>query len=279
MGFIIEKGLWDDTGFLNLNVAVNPYTPNYPTGLSGISGLIGWYDASQSSSVIQSGGLVTQWNNLFNGATQGAAVTPAFVVNSGAGAASPSFLTNQSYQYNVSTGTQNGIGFDGATNSLILQSQLNPSIITNSLSIVVVAKQPSTDQTHCVFDIVDQQTSNFNDIYWNYNIQSSNVQVGASTGYSTTFSLGGRFIIGLNLAKSGTTTSAILHTMYGPVYTATNIGAPDPTDFPWGNIILGSGINLLNPANTIIGEVLIYSSALTSANFTTIYNYLNSKWS
>jgi len=80
MGFILNNKVSQsgngNGGFLNLHVSSGPYVPNYPTGLSGIGGLVGWYDSSVSSTVQTdiTGLNVTRWKNYFNGATQGAAV-------------------------------------------------------------------------------------------------------------------------------------------------------------------------------------------------------------
>jgi hypothetical protein len=108
-----------------------PYVPNYPPGLSGISGLIGWYDAStaNTASILlndgsgnpvssgTNGAYVNTWKNLFLGATQGGTHLPDFQQQTLGQQAT--YSTSQKYGRNQLTGTDRpGIVFDGAASGL-----------------------------------------------------------------------------------------------------------------------------------------------------------------
>ena len=173
---------------LSLKASVNypffkgsSYTPNYPPGLSGISGLVGWYDAAQTGSkgvVADGGGLVSQWNNAFNGATQGATVLPAFVVDDADAASAPAFVQGGvSYSYDAgvnsngplySSGTKNGVVFDGASTVLALNGGIPSGLIGTNFTIFRVFPMIAGGNTGWVWSLRDQAIDLFQTSFGEY---------------------------------------------------------------------------------------------------------------
>ena len=289
-----------------------PYVPNYPPGLSGISGLVGWYDSSQPTSLLDetgnpvvNGSNVANWQNLFNGATQGAYVTPTWYQDTDGNY--PTFSTSQKYQYNQSTGTaHNGVWFNindpnqgnpflkwdefaTATPPTILTWFYTSPVILNAINQVVAL---ADSETANFFDIT-QSTGNSavgkgtiqNFVSGTYYINGTNtgssniINSLAQCGYvdatnASNIRVASVYKDSSGLQINGTTNQAF--TSFSSQAKSTGVAY----DAPWSLMQLGTdtqGTFFSNPAP--IGELLIYANVvLSAANVTTIMNYLITKW-
>jgi len=310
MGFILNNKVSQsgngNGGFLNLNVSSGPYVPNYPTGLSGIGGLVGWYDSSVSSTVQTdiTGLNVTRWKNYFNGATQGAAVLADFIPPSSSNYATK--LTGQSYIYDTPTGTRTGISFDGVSSAMQLENSIPAGAISNNITYFMATKMlPNLFPLPFVIDVVD---SGLNDVGYNgcyqgsaltsisYVTQGAGVNGGLgemgyvqmmnanggdgnfSVGYCTTQNSQGMGTFGYYYVPSG----------IAPKFTTTQsnrrVVSLIPVSMPWYQITLGS--DYLNSqggtygnGTALIGEILVYNNLPSQSDAATIAAYLLNKWS
>ena len=274
------------------------YTPNYPTGLSGISGLIGWYDSSASSTLVTSGGKVSKWNNNFNGATQGTAVMPSFIPRSNSLANAPTLLSNQSFIYGVSSGTHTAISFDGVSSTMNLETGFD-NLAVNQITMFC------SNKTSLFLDIVDN--------YPLYNIQSVNNYIinqyfdpayqdingvgdyfpnssFGPNGYkeyvsmlsmvefpiTTTnigFSING--ILNYNADVDGTTWTPTQANAYNmqPINQSLTIKRP-----PLSQVVLGNGHDGTIFSPSFIGEILFYQGLPSQSDAQKITTYLYNRW-
>jgi hypothetical protein len=290
MPFVLNSN--SAAGFLKLNApSGGGYTPNYPSGLSYTTGLIGWYDSSQPSSIVKDGSNnVSQWNNLFNGATQGATVLPAFTIP--AGNSAPTFVTNQSYVYGTLTGSKNGILFDGVT-SLMNLTNLGSLLNLKNFAVFATIKQISVSTGGNNISIVDQQTSNADilGLQLGYNGSTNSTltlsdAAGQSINNNTPTIDNNKYTFGFQSASTGGNnfTGFLFENSYSSIgnsfgrYVDNSTG---PADMPWDSLVLGGDVG---PASTsLIGEILVYNitsiqQGTNYANIKTIMNYLTNKW-
>ena len=268
------------------------YTPNYPTGLSYTTGLLGWYDSSQSgsNSLVRSGSSVLQWNNLFNGATQGAIVLPPLTVPTSLD--SPQFQQNKSYIYGTTTGTHNGNFFDGST-TFMSATGLGSLLNLKNFAVFATIKQISVSTGGNNISIVDQQTSNADilGLQLGYNGATNSTltlsdAAGQSINNQTPTIYNGTYTFGFQSASTGgnnftgflfeNSYSSVGNSFHGYVDNSTG-----PADMPWDSLGLGGDVG---PASTsLIGEILVYNmtsiqQGTNYANIKTIMNYLSNKW-
>jgi hypothetical protein len=286
-----------------------PYVPNYPPGLSGISGLVGWYDSSASSTVVVDGSSnVTRWKNYWNGATQGATVLPDFVPPSTSNYATQ--VTGQSYIYGQSSGSHVGISFDGAASEMQLENNIPSSLSLNNVTLFVALKMlPNNFPLPVGFDVVD---SGLNDVVYTGNYTGNNLlniiyqsqNNGATVGYGengyvqmlslspTGFAGIAQMVIGyIETASGGGDLGKMVYyyTPSGVTPRATQTQALalptviGNTSLPWTQITLGSdylnsqgGTYGIGPA--LIGEILVYNNLPNQTNAATIAEYLRAKW-
>jgi hypothetical protein len=291
------------------------YTPNYPSGLSGISGLLGWYDSSQVSSIVKDGSNnVSKWKNLFLGATQGGTHLDDFVIPSGS--SSPKYLTNQTY---YSGGVHNGISFDGTSSVM----NLNSGFANLSLSdISYFWAYSNITSGGAIIDLADSQVSNMNDLatYYTAGLQptrnDSEAQTfsggtnqyayqGPATSYGLFLTGGLLYVNGVlfhrdpssqkgstqpvwaNRPSSSGFTST---TRYPLTYTNTDVGQTnqgasqaitgygtfDPLDQFYLGVDVGNNIG--SYGGGLIGEILVYGKKTNESETNSIVQYLQSKW-
>ena len=283
-GFSIQKNTLSGGAF------PSSYTPNYPSGLSYTTGLIGWYDSSQPNSIVKDGSNnVSQWNNLFNGATQGATVLPNFTIDPTG--TSAIYVTNQSYITGQSSGSKTGVLFDG-TSSLLSITGLASRMNLNDYAIFVVTKNFSTDQniglTGSQVALIDKQTSNYQSIGLEVGYNPSNNTyinlVGSAINIGTSGSPAGITYGFQGVKSNNTTTQSFL--FYQP-YNGSFVRGSDlngvPTDLPWDQISIGGNVGFGDFQNSLIGEILVFNMTAIqqgsdNANVKTIMNYLSNKW-
>jgi len=315
MGFVIKKGLWDDTGFLNLNVSSGGgYTPNYPSydPTGSIPGLVGWYDSSQASSIVKDGSNnVSQWKNLFLGATQGGTHLSDFTIPSGQ--SSPIYSASGN-AYVSGGATHSGIVFNGSSSMMSLASSLPTA--TQNFTVFFVFKAGGSGNLICLGDAQS-------DIYF-----TPTVTTGSSPQYSynliddagpsvLTASTGASYICGYvevlnnqyrigNYYLGGTLSGFGASVASTSTVSVQSLGASAWNhntnsagfDSPWTYLTLGNDALTLtglqpspNYSNGIIGEIIVYNSGcgdgtggflVTPSQFfpnrATILNYLYNKW-
>jgi len=260
------------------------FTPNYPSGLSYTTGLLGWYDSSQPSSLVKDGSNnISQWNNLFNGATQEATVLPAFTIP--AGNSAPTFVTGQSYVYGTATGSKNGVLFDGTT-SILNITGLNALLALKNYAVFIVTKPTATYTGACI-SLDDQQTANGTDLGLQIGVDVNNKSLSLNgTNLTNTNSNDGLQGVSFGFQTVGTTATNNQAWLYQYVddvnfrrYTGSaNVSA----DTPWDQLYIGGDINAGTFQNCLIGEILVYNMTQAQQggfnNIKTIMGYLNNKW-
>jgi hypothetical protein len=263
------------------------FTPNYPPGLSYTTGLLGWYDSSQPSSIVKDGSNnVSQWNNLFNGATQGATVLPAFTIPSGNTA--PVYVTGQSYLYGTSSGSKTGVSFDGV--SALLSTPSISSLGLNDLAIFASIK-PSSSITGPQIGLDDKQIAN----YLSVGIQSgldpitnSTLSIFGTNITNSNSTQDNNYAFGFQGVKSGATSEIFYLYQYNTgsaifqTWNSSGTGAV-AADLPWNQISLGGDIASSVFQQSLIGEVLVFQMTAAQqggsyANVKTIINYLQGRW-
>lgn len=220
-----------------------------------ISGLVMWLDAANSSSITQSGGLVSQWSDLSgqqNNATQ----------------------ATGSLQPTTNATKQNGNNVVDFSGTRYMQFA-NNNFFDSSFTAFVVAKT-STISSRGTF-ISRQQGSTAG----GFNIRNN----GDSTNF-TAFAVGtGSTFSTVNISPSNTNFN--VHTAWFSNFTSYNVN--NGTTSTAGTItydnantstpLLGAAAS---PAVEIltgsIAEVIIYNSILSSSNRTSICRYLGTKW-
>jgi len=285
------QGYYGSGGFLSLNVASgSSYVPNYPNPFY-TTGLLGWYDSSQPSSIVKDGSNnVSQWNNLFNGATQGATVLPNFTIDPTG--TSATYVTGQNYITGQSSGSKSGIYFDGVS-SLMSITGLASRMNINDYAIFVVTKNFSTSQliqvTGSQIALVDKQNNNY---------EALGLQVGYNQSNNFFLTLAGSQIstgeaapvTGVAYAFQGVKSSNNNSQSYLfkqdyqnyalNTYQDLNSTA---TDLPWDQISIGGNISAGDFQQSLIGEILVYNmnalqQGTNKVNVANVLTYLTNKW-
>jgi len=286
MGFILNNKVSQagngNGGFLNLNVSSGPSYP-IPT-----TGLVGWYDANKTSSLLLNdsdgnpvasgtdGGYINTWNNSFTGTGALEAMTNPY------GGSQDVYSSAQRFGINQLTGSYHpAIGGN---------SNLNLNLSTSSYWtwFYVVPISTTTDAT--VLQVSDQQT-----YYGNSITQSSGAYPAAGSGLKKggILSVGNQYINGSNtysFAQGGYLNNAVASTVYyeavnpplgyktdGYAEGATfvdlqsNIKSIGLIDYPWAYLTFGFGYGP-------IGEFIIYNTKVSATDVQTVLQYLLTKW-
>ena len=275
------------------------YTPNYPTGLSGISGLIGWYDSSASSTLVTSGGKVSKWNNNFNGATQGTAVMPSFIPRSNSLANAPTLLSNQSFIYGVASGTHTAISFDGVSSVMNLETGFD-NLGVNQITMFCANKQSlmlnisdtftyKNDGKYTNDFTINQYYDVANPDILSYGYNFDTLYYSGPTAYkeyvcmlsvieSAIPKLNSGFIINgilnYNANVNGTTWTPTQANAYyqAPSTSVTNLHPP------LSQIVLGNDYTYANANIAFIGEILFYQGLPSQSDAQKITTYLYNRW-
>lgn len=232
-------------------------TPSIPQ-----TSLHSWYDASVSSTIIQSGGLVSQWNDK-------------------SGNGRNAVQTTGSFQPTTNSTTQNGlnvINFNGSSTFLLAPASVTSNALTfftvykrNSGGVLYArllslynAGQPNDyDNTNAIVLTASALTSPPNiNAYRNSSQITSGISIAYGSAYiaSMTFDTSTVSVNNAGTIQTGTTSSASLNA------TQINIGAGGPT---------GGGDQYLNGW---LGEHILYTRVLTGTEINQVRSYLSTKW-
>lgn len=211
-----------------------------------ISGLELWLDASVTATITHSSGAVSQWND-----------------RSGKGR----HHTQTTAGWKPITGTRtlnslNVIDFDGTDDNLAYTFL---SVINQPVTIAAVVQADATPAAICRFYGRAAVGTTFNlgmsTTSWHYSAGTSRSWPGANTSPHV--------LMGIFNNPS----SSLL--LDGTVVATTDPGTAGITAAAHS---CGAGVTAVLPFNGVIGEILIYSQALSGANLTTISSYLRTKW-
>jgi hypothetical protein len=210
------------------------------TAPTDITGCIGWWDASDASSITQSGGLISQWND-----------------KSGNGKhATASGTTRPTY-----TGTRNGrnvVTFDGTGN------RMNTTLVDSATQTILFVAKATAASAPGTRRVVSYQAERgfFASSGWNW------FSPNAGTGVSPT---------DYNVA-GGVITNDTSMLVYGNGVAVS--AAFDPFNAGATTFVIG-GENASTVSNLFqgeIAEVVVFSSALSTANRARVERYLSLKW-
>jgi hypothetical protein len=249
-GFPKYQKFWDQTTVLG------------PGGVSS-AGLHSWYDASNTSSITESGGDVTQWKDLSGNARHG--------VISGGGSSPTTGSTTQN--------GKNVINFNGTNQFLIAPA----SITSNNLTLFSVYRRNSGNTYGRVFSLfpigsndyantsaieVHSSAASFGGVtppfiggYRNSaHIAGSTISYGTTYLFSATLNGGNWSQNNSGTIVTGTTSTTLLNANQN------NLGAGGP----------GGGGDAFFTG--FFGEQIIFTRVLSDEEITTVRNYLSSKW-
>ena len=248
-----------------MSMVIDPY--RFAAASSGFSpvdlNLAAWYDASDTASITESGGAVSQWNDLSGNGRH--AVQSTAGAKPGTGAASQNGL--------------NVLTFDGGDG--LLYDAGSDVVDLSPVTIFIVGRIDSTGYPRMMSarrsssGTRDYQGPNMcvmrnGDVGFNVRLISNGGEP-TSPPYTddTMFIFYGR--------SSGTTVYSAVND--GTVYSAA-ASAPDNMRY----ISLGAGMNQLDPVNFdghMVGrlaEVVIANEDLSSGDIDSMWSYLNDKW-
>jgi len=227
------------------------FNPNYvPITI----GLQLWLDASKSNTITESGGSVSQWDDLSGNGNN---------VTQGTGSAQPT--TNATTQNGKNVLDFDGLDFFTSTDSDLL------ALTNGSNTCFVVSVQDVTAQDYLI-NITESAvnryalhyTSTAGDIYFQSRTAAANgvTFTGATT---TNFSI--------KRGRREGTTQAIAVNGSAEVTNAFGADAPNSDAF-W----IGTRASIDSGLNGSIAEILMYNRSLTSAEITSVETYLSNKW-
>lgn len=212
-----------------------------------------WLDAADPSTILESGGLVSQWNDKSGNGNN---------VTQGTGANKPT----------TGVTTQNGknvLDFDG-NDSLDMPSALFS--ISNAANTIFVVGKRNVDSGSQVLMIFEEGSGNFRAGIF-YDSAAGTVTARNDTGAGT------------NISSSGITTDfAIMHSTFDGVagqtvsmngVTNSNAGGSAESGIDIGTI--GSGSASL-PLTGSIAEIIIYNRELSAFEILLVEQYLSNKW-
>jgi hypothetical protein len=210
-----------------------------------------WLDASDTSTIIESGGFVSQWNDKSGNGRH---------VSQAIGTSQP--ITG--------TTTQNGLNvivFDG-TNDILTVS---PGGTFSRFFTYAFVATPSTETNDWLFEIQGNGQwaviTKFSSRAYEY--------FEASNG-SARFTLGATTLTGYNtgiVSHQGNYVTSLVNG--APSGSATNGGT---TDMTLGTIKVGGFSTSLNNASTNFAELLYFNRALANQDLQNLSNYLRQKW-
>lgn len=215
---------------------------------SQLTGLTGWYDPSDTSSITSSGGSVSQINDKSgsaNHATQGTAA-------------------NQPITGTRTINGLNSLDFDGSNDNLVLPPAMYP-LATGAWTYFAVFQSDVSSGAARIVVGSTAGTVNHGIYGFGYNARQGTGQT-AITPYSTTNAdLNGHIYVG---RRSGTFVEAFGDNGdYGSLNTA--------ADAALSAFVIGSSASTMDGR---LGEVIMYNRALTDAEVNQIGAYLQSKW-
>ena len=242
--FAIANGAssWDSLGIFTANA----FSP------SSISGLSGWYDASDAATISQSGGLVSQWNDK---------ATPAHNMTQATGAKQP--LTGT-----ATIGGKNAIRFDGANDILNASGITAPTSVT-CFAVFSNMKQfvTGTETQTIVCSAISGFTAG-----WGINGCPFGNAIHRITGEGmATFQLYKNGVAGTPGSDPGTAGDYPYNVPLIAVADATVIS-------PRTVLSIGGTVDEVLFGQNDIGEIIYYNRILTSAEKNQLGAYIQTKW-
>lgn len=242
---------------LDLAVKSGGYKVNYVAMKSPLDvvSLAGWYDASDTSTITQSGGLVSQWNDKSGNSRH--------LIQSND--------TLKPLSHSAAIGSLNALDFHSVTADKISTSAAYTVLNSTAYSILAVVKYDTAGG----YFIGIGQPSNYTGLHTGYrnttqytlDHYNAGVDITVTPNTSTPMILNPQFNnLGSNIRING---SSIGSSGGFPAF------ALSATT---GVLNIGNGHDTSNPFNGMIGEVLIYTGALSDANREQLEGILAHKW-
>lgn len=236
---------------------LNPYRYNSSFSPSNLSNGLMWLDASDASTITDSGGSVSQWDDKFgngNNATQGTG----------------------SLQPITGTRTLNGLNvIDFAGND---RFNLNHDLFDLPSTIFIVAKSDSsTLSLQTLLSRRDGSTSSGTFLI-RYNVNSnSEISLFTKTGTGSAVSSINPTITIPLLITTKCSIPGELHIEAGGVSNTTLVPSDTYDNDNSGGSYIGSTLSS-QYLNGYIAEIIIYGRLLDASETTKVQNYLNTKW-
>jgi len=240
---------------LGLGLLYRPMAAGAPAPLfapTNISNLKLWLDASDTASLTQVGGAVSQWSDKSgngNHATQGTGVRQPM------------------------TGTRtinglNGLDFDGSNDQMVNSAGLIGGMSNTPLTLFIVHKQDTSSTSQVIFE---GNVSSSPRLYVNLTSTAMVVRGGSGANLSTARTANTNTHIS-GFIRSGTNVQALYD---GPRNNNTTSGADQTyTSCPIGYESVAGNQYF----DGIMGEIIVYASALSNSDVNLVGNYLATKW-
>lgn len=216
-----------------------------------ITNLVGWYDGADTSSIIQSGGDVSQWSDKSG---NGNHATQAVGVN----------------QPKTGTRTLNGrntIAYNGVDDYLKLPSGML-SIPTGANTILAVFQNDNTTQVARSISGKTGATTNYGLLYID-TVNQFSFRNGGNNQLAYTPDTSAHIY---GLRRNGTTLDGYLAGSVGSTSTASNVTL-DELNFAWDNANTGG-----QAFGGTQAEIVFYSRDLTNAEINLVALYFSAKW-
>lgn len=213
---------------------------------SDVAGLLAWFQADNAGSITSSGGAVSQWNDLSGGGNHLAQATGA----------------NQPTTGTRTINGRNVIDFDGTNDYMAVTMTSDATPYT----IIFVGR---LDTTASQQNIIDGSGSSNRAVLLCSNSAKYGMYGAALRSSTVTPSTtNAEIVIGIFNGSSSV--------MY--VDGGASVASGDPFEGAYVGLTVGSRYDGAVNFNGIIGEVLIYNSALSSTDLNSIGDYLATRW-
>ena len=233
--------------FTYVNLGSTP--PFVPTD---IANCVLWLDASDSATITETAGAVSQWNDKS---------TSGWNATQGTGAQQP---TTNSRTLNI----LNVLYFDGG-DRLDLPSGIYGVSAGPNTAFVVWATDATTTNQRLLGGYTGVAGTRYgfliNDVAGNAGVRNNSA--GISTNQAVTFNTSAHISA---LRRSGTNLDNI--------YDGNKTNAADAGDYTVISMHIGSSSALTFSLNGMIAEIVLYNSSLSDADANTVGNYLATKW-
>jgi hypothetical protein len=214
-----------------------------------ISGLVLWFDAADAATITSSAGAVSQWNDK---SVSGIIATQA------TGTKQPTVLT----------AAQNGLNTIGFTASNFTQLDFNSAVnVDPNYTIIAVFKRSAVNTVG--LHVGHLTVTNYGGVYYSDN----NIYATNSSGYAS--------------GAPGTASNATYNILTAVISGATGVlrfnraafTSPFTASGGFGATYNTMGFTFnLGSSNASVAEVIVVNRALSSPEYTTAENYLNTRW-
>lgn len=231
---------------------------------SDISGLAAWWDASDTATITESSGAVSQWSDKSGNARH---------LTQSTGSKKPTTGTRTKNSLNV-------IDFDGSDDQFIASTFF---YALGSLTAFVVFLVDA-DPTQTLSTLISEHANGANGNEYTLRYKASNLNValtaGASPNYELDTATGDPTDGSYHTAIWNDTTLAVtynLDSQTAGTQSYTRSGSFAPANFSVGGADLLAG-NSPRAHNGTIAEIIIYDSSLSGTDTTRVKTYLTAKW-